>query len=64
MIFGILIVGKLVILEAVDFVFGDRVELGHFVEVVVLILTMIIARELANWVYRLLGKDKRETETA
>jgi hypothetical protein len=54
-VFTILILGKLLILEAVNFVFGDQVELGHFVQVLVLILTMIVARELANWIYRLLG---------
>jgi hypothetical protein len=63
-IFGILIVGKLFILEAVNFVFGDRVELGHFVQVIVLILAMIIARELANWIYRRLGKDVGNSEAA
>ena len=52
---AILILGKLFILEAVNFVFGDRVELGHFVEVLVLILTMIIARAVADWFYRRLG---------
>jgi hypothetical protein len=51
----ILILGKLLILEAVNWVFGDRVELGHFVTVLVLILTMIVARALAEWVYRQLG---------
>jgi CDP-diglyceride synthetase len=61
--FAILILGKLLILEVVNWVFGDRVELGHFVEVLVLILTMIIARELANWVYRKLGPPA-ETEMA
>lgn len=51
----ILILGKLLILEVVNWVFGDRVELGHFVTVLVLILTMIVARALADWVYRKLG---------
>ena len=63
-IFGILIVGKLLILEAVNFVFGDRVELGHFVQVIVLILAMIVTRALAEWIYRWLGKDLGNSETA
>jgi CDP-diglyceride synthetase len=63
-VFGILIVGKLFILEAVNFIFGDRVELGHFVSVIVLILTMIITRELAEWIYHRLGKSNKETEKA
>ena len=33
-IFSILFLSKLLILEIVNLVFGDRVELGHFVEVV------------------------------
>ena len=41
LVFGILFGGKLLILEVVNLVFGDRVELGHFVELVALILTMI-----------------------
>ena len=53
----ILILGKLFILEAVNFVFGDRVELGHFVEVLVLILTMIVTRAIAVWFYKRLGTD-------
>ena len=57
MTIAILILGKLFILEAVDFVFGDRVELGHFVEVLVLILTMIITRAVADWIFKRLGSD-------
>lgn len=52
---SILILSKFIILEVVNFVFGDRVELGHFLDVIVLILTMIIARALAVWVYKRLG---------
>ena len=52
---SILILGKLFILEAVDFVFGDRVELGHFVQVLVLVIALIIAHEIADWIYRRLG---------
>ena len=55
---AILILGKLFILEAVNFVFGDRVELGHFVEVLVLILTMIVTRAIAEWIYRRLGAEE------
>ena len=46
---------KLLILEVVDLVFGDHVELGHFIEVVSLILGMLIARQLGTWIYRRLG---------
>lgn len=63
-IFSILFVGKLFILEAVDYVFGDKVELGHFVEVLVLILTMIISRLLAEWIYKRLGKNTEHNDVA
>jgi hypothetical protein len=52
---AILFIGKFVILEVVDIVFGDHVELGHFIEVAALVITMIAARELMAWIYRRLG---------
>ena len=54
-VFSILFFGKLLILEVVDIVFGDRVDLGHFVEVVVLILSMMVARALMNLIFDRLG---------
>ncbi len=55
-VFSILFFSKLLILEIVDVVFRGRVELGHFVEVVALIVTMIAARALSDWYLRALGK--------
>lgn len=63
-IFLILFLSKLLILEIVNLVFGDAVELGHFVEVVALIVTMIVARELANWAYRRLGPALSDDQPA
>ena len=57
-ILSILILSKFIILEVVNFVFGDLVELGHFLDVIALILTMIAARALAVWIYNRLGKVK------
>ena len=54
--FAILVAGKLLILEVINLVFGDKVELGHFVEVLVLILAMILARELVQRIYLRLGE--------
>ncbi len=52
----ILFVSKFVVLEGVDLVFGDRVHLGGFVEVTVLILALIAAREGLALIYvRVLG---------
>ncbi len=55
--------GKLLILEVVNVVFGDRVELGHFVEVLVLVLTMMIAGHLMQAIYDRLGVDGDEAPT-
>jgi hypothetical protein len=54
-LFAILFVGKLFILEAVNFVFGDHVELGHFIEVVALVLALMITRRLFGMFYHWLG---------
>jgi hypothetical protein len=55
LVFSILFLSKLLILEIVDVVFRGRVELGHFLEVVVLIVTMIAARAGSDWWLRRLG---------
>ena len=60
--FAVLFLGKLLILEVVDIVFGDNVELGHFLDVVILIITMIAARELFAWIYRRLGVPRTKSE--
>lgn len=40
----VLVGSKVVVLECVDFVFGDRVSLGGFVSVTLLIVTLLVAR--------------------
>lgn len=52
---AILFLGKLLILEVVDLVFGDHVELGHFIEVVALVLALMITRRLFGVLFRSLG---------
>ena len=52
---AILFLGKLVILEVVNFVFGDHVELGHFIEVVALVLALMITRRLFEVLFKKLG---------
>jgi hypothetical protein len=54
--FAILFTSKLIILEIVNFVFGDHVELGHFIDVLLLILAMMGARRLFQAVYERLGE--------
>jgi hypothetical protein len=56
--FAILFLSKFVILEITDIVFGDRVTLGGFLEVVVLIVGMIATREGVAFLYhRVLGQN-------
>lgn len=54
-VFSILFISKFVVLEVVDIVLGDRVALGGFIEVALLVLTMILARRSVTWAYRRLG---------
>jgi len=56
----ILFLSKFVILEAVNVVFGDHVELGSFIEIVGIIVTMLAANAALLAVYRNLGA--RETQ--
>ena len=58
--FLILFTSKLIILEIVNFVFGDEVELGHFVDVLFLILAMMVARWAVGKIYVSLGKVDTE----
>lgn len=53
--FTILFLSKSAILEIVNFVFGDRVELGHFIDVLVLIIAMMIAPAIADRTFYALG---------
>jgi heme-degrading monooxygenase HmoA len=55
--FLILFTSKLLILEIVNIVFGDQVELGHFFDVLALILAMMAARAIMQRIYMGLGKD-------
>jgi hypothetical protein len=53
--FLILFTSKLLILEVVNFVFGDQVELGHFLDVLLLIISMMAARAVIQKIYIGLG---------
>ena len=54
-VFSILFLSKFVILELVNIVFGDHVQLGHFIEIVSIILTMLVGSALLRLVFRQLG---------
>ena len=51
----VLFLSKFVILEVIDIIFGDHVELGKFLDVVVLVLSLMIVRALVDKAYRSLG---------
>ena len=55
--------GKFLILEVVDIVFGDHVELGHLLEVILIVVTMMIAGHLMQVIYDRLGVDAEEAGT-
>ena len=57
---AILFLSKFVILEVIDFVFGEHVDLGHFLDVLLLVITMMVARELTRRVYVALGDQDGE----
>jgi len=53
----ILFLSKFLILEVVDFVFGDHVELGGFFLVAILVIAMMVARQGLESVYQRLGTN-------
>ena len=57
-VFGILFLSKFVILEVVDVVFGDHVDLGHFIDIILLIVAMIAARLIVRQIYVRLGDEQ------
>ena len=62
-VWAILFLSKFLILEAVDFVFGDHVELGGFIDVLLLVAVMMISREAIQRVYHWLGQDETGLST-
>jgi hypothetical protein len=51
----ILFLSKFVILEVVNFVFGDHVELGSFIEIVAIVVAMLAANAVLHAVYQRLA---------
>ena len=56
----VLFAGKLLILEVVNLVFGDHVSLGHLLEVILIVVTMMVAGQLMQMIYDRLGVDADE----
>jgi len=55
---GILFLSKFLILEVVDIVFGEHVELGKFLDVIVLVVALMVARAVFQWIYMSLGEHE------
>ena len=58
----ILFLSKFLILEVIDLIFGEHVELGKFLDVIILVISLMVAREIFDRIYRALGE--REPATA
>jgi hypothetical protein len=51
----ILFLSKFVILEVIDIVFGEHVDLGHFLDVLVLVLLLIVAQKVMVLIWDAIG---------
>lgn len=54
-VLAILFSSKFVILEVIDIIFGEHVELGGFVEIIVIVIALIAAQKAGVLVWRRLG---------
>jgi hypothetical protein len=52
----ILFLSKFLILEVVDLVFGEHVELGKFLDVIILVIALMVAREVFQRIFISLGE--------
>jgi hypothetical protein len=59
-IWGVLFGSKFAILEAVDFVFGDHVELGKLLEVILIVVVMLVANAVVVGVFGALGNRRAD----
>jgi hypothetical protein len=60
----ILFLSKFFILEVVDFIFGEHVELGKFLDVILLVIALMVARELFTRIYLSLGEKEPHPDSA
>jgi len=57
-VWAILFVSKFAIIEIVAFVTAGRAVLGHFVEVVAIVVALMASEALLKWVFRRLGEPE------
>ena len=60
---AVLFLSKFVILEVIDIIFGDHVELGKLLDVILLVLALMISRVLVQKAYDSLGVRQPDDET-
>ncbi|MGI9610104.1 MAG: hypothetical protein ACR2NL_07395 [Acidimicrobiia bacterium] len=60
----VLFLSKFVILDVIDIVFGDHVDLGHFLDVVLLVFSLMMVLALVAKAYESLGVDDETQATA
>ena len=58
----ILFGSKFLILEIVDIVFGEHVQLGKFLDVILLVITLMVARVVFQRIYLALGEPSNRNE--
>ena len=63
-VWAILFGSKFVILEVVDLVFGDHVELGKLLEVILIVVVMLVSKALVAKVFDRLGPDSEVPASA
>lgn len=54
--FSILFFSKFLILEVIDIIFGDHVEIGGFIPLVVLVISLLVAEQIVHRIYQRLGR--------
>jgi hypothetical protein len=59
---AILFLSKFVILEVIDFVFGEHVELGGLLEVILIVISLILAQKAMVWAWRALGEPGSQAD--
>jgi hypothetical protein len=57
----ILFSSKFLILEVINLVFGDHVELGKFIDVILLVIVLMGVRGIIKRIYISLGRTEQET---
>jgi FlaA1/EpsC-like NDP-sugar epimerase len=57
----ILFGSKFLILEIVDIIFGEHVELGKFLDVIVLVIVLMVTREVFQRIYLALGEQQPDS---